>query len=137
MKVEKFMCEVTKAILNDKRVRFWEYGDKVIISPNGFFAMIIPKIRNIFNHEISKNHPIPCDWNSHKLKDTAELKKIDKKTVRIFETDEGKKVQVDEKYLNYFDKYSDFYGNSPKTPVYIKENGVLCGIIMPIVNRGK
>lgn len=47
MKLEKFMCEVTKALVKDKRVMFWEYGDKVVISHDGYFAMIIPKIRNI------------------------------------------------------------------------------------------
>ena len=137
MKLEKFMCEVTKAILKDKSVKFWEYGDLVVITHNDFFAMVIPKIKNIFNHEISKKYPISCYCNSGKLKDTEQLRKTDKKTVRIFETDKGEKVQVDEKYLNYFDEYADFYCNSPKSPVYVEENGVLCGIIMPIVNRGK
>ena len=137
MKLEKFMTEVTKAILKDKKVVFWEYGDRVVISHNGFFAMIIPKSRNIFNREFLKGSPIPCEWNAHKLKGTSELKKIDKKTVRIFETEKGEKVQVDEKYLNYFNEDADFYGYSPKSPVYVEENGVLCGMIMPIVKRGE
>ena len=133
MKLEKFMCEVTKAILKDKKVLFWEYGDRVVISHNLFFAMIIPKQENIFNHEISKNQSIPYNWKSLKLTDTEQLRKIGKKTVRILETKNGKKVQVDEKYLNYFNEDADFYGNSPKAPVYVEENGVLCGVIMPIV----
>lgn len=132
MKLEKFMTEVTKAILKDKKVVFWEYGDRVVITHDGFFAMIIPKIRNIFDYEFSKGSPIPSDWDGNKLKGTSELKKIGKKTVRIFETEKGEKVQVDEKYLNYFNEYADFYGNSPKSPVYVEENGVLCGMIMPI-----
>lgn len=137
MKLEKFMTEVTKAILKENRVVFWEYGDKVVISSNGYFAMIIPKQRNIFNHEISKNNPIPFDWNANKLKCTSELKKIGKRTLRILETEKGEKVQVDEKYLNYFNEDADFYGDSQKRPVYVEENGVLCGVIMPIVNRGE
>ena len=48
MKIEKFMTEATKALVRDKRVLFWEYGDKVVISNNGYFAMIIPKQINIF-----------------------------------------------------------------------------------------
>lgn len=39
MKLEKFMCEVTKALVKDKRVMFWEYGDKVVISNDGYFAI--------------------------------------------------------------------------------------------------
>ena len=40
MKLEKFMCEVTKALVKDKMVMFCEYGDKLVISPDGYFAMI-------------------------------------------------------------------------------------------------
>ena len=138
MKLENFMTEVTKALVKDKRVLFWEYGDKVVISYNGYFAMIIPKQRNIFNHEISKNHPIPCEWNAHKLKDTLLSTMIDKTTVHIFETEKDKKVQINEKYLNYFDRCAEFYGEY-KTPVFISEDGGKnpCGMIMPIVNRGE
>lgn len=137
MRLEKFMCEVTKALLREKRVVFFEYGEKVIISHDGFFAMVIPKSRDIFNHEFSTGRPIPCDWGSHKLKDTTEIKRIDKKILRIFETDKGEKVQVDEKYLDYFSGDAEFYGNSPKSPVYVEEIGVLCGMIMPIIERKK
>ena len=135
MKLEKFMCEVTKALVKDKRVMFWEYGDKVVISHDGYFAMIIPKTRNIFNGEISKSCPVPYDWYSHKLTDTLLSTTIDKATVHIFETDKGEKIQVNEKYLNYFDTQSaEFYGEY-KTPVIVSEDGgkTPCGIIMPIV----
>ena len=137
MKLEKFMCEVTKALVKDKRVMFCEYGDKLVISPNGCFAMIIPKTRNIFNGEISKSCPVPYDWYSHKLTDTGQLKKIGKETVNIFETDKGEKVQVNEKYLNYFDsRFAEFYGEQ-KSPVFVSEDGgkTPCGIIMPIGER--
>ena len=48
MKLEKFMCEVTKALVKDKRVMFWEYDDKVVISHDGYFAMFILNARTIF-----------------------------------------------------------------------------------------
>lgn len=132
MKLKKFMCDVTSALLMEKNVIFWEYCEKVIISYDGYFAMAIPKSRNIFNHEFSTGRPIPCDWDSHKLKDTTEIKMIGKKIIRIFETDKGEKVQVYEKYLDYFDGDSEFYGNSPKNPVYVRNVFGLCGMIMPI-----
>ena len=137
MKLEKFMCEVTKALVRDKRVSFWEYGDKVVISHNGYFAMIIPKTRNVFNREFSKCYQIPYDWYAHKLTDTGQLKKIDKTIARIFETDKGEKVQVNEKYLNYFDsRFAEFYGEQG-TAIFVSEDGgkTPCGIIMPIEER--
>ena len=137
MKLEKFMCEVTKALVRDKRVMFWEYGDKVVISHNWCFAMIIRKTRNIFNREISKSCPVPYDWYAHKLKDTLLSTMIDKTTVHIFETDKCEKIQVNEKYLNYFDTQSaEFYGEQG-TAVFVSEDGgkTPCGIIMPIGER--
>ena len=136
MKLEKFMREVTKALVRDKRVMFCEYGDKLVISPDGYFAMIIPKTRNIFNGEISKSCPVPYDWYSHKLTDTGQLRKIGKETVHVFETDKGEKVQVNEKYLNYFESFSEFYGEQNKA-VFVSEDGgkTPCGIIMPIKER--
>ena len=137
MKLEKFMCEVTKALVRDKRVMFLEYGDKVVISHNGYFAMIIPKTRNIFNREFPNGYQIPYDWYSHKLTDTGQLRKIGGTTVYIFETDKGEKVQVNEKYLNYFDsRFAEFYGEQ-KSPVFVSEDGgkTPCGIIMPIGER--
>lgn len=139
MKLEKFMCEVTKALVKDKRVIFWEYGDKVVISHDRYLAMIIPKTRNIFNGEISKNCPVPYDWYSHKLTDTGQLKKIDKTTVHIFETDKCEKIQVNEKHLNYFDsRFAEFYGEQ-NAAVFVSEDGgkTPCGIIMPIRERKK
>lgn len=132
MQIKKFMCNVTSALLMEKKVMFWEYGEKVIISYDGCFAMVIPKPLDIFNHEFLTGRPIPCDWDSHKLKDTTEIKRINKKIFRIFETDKGEKVQVYEKYLDYFDPDSEFYGNSPKNPVYVRNAFGLCGMIMPI-----
>ena len=137
MKIEKFMTEVAKALVSDKRVMFLEYGDKVVISNDGYFAMIIPKTRNIFNGEISKSCSARYDWYSHKLTDTGQLKKIDKTIARIFETDKGEKVQVNEKYLNYFDTRSaEFYGEQGRA-VFVSEDGgkTPCGIIMPIGER--
>ena len=139
MKLEKFMCEVTKALVKDKRVMFWEYGDKVVISQDGYFAMIIQKTRNIFNREFSSCYKIPYDWYAHKLKDTGQLRKIGKETVNIFETDKGEKVQLKEKYLNYFDpRFAEFYGEQ-NAAVFVSEDGgkTPCGAIMPIREREK
>ena len=79
-----------------------------IISYNAELAMIVPKQRNIFNRESSKNDHILRDWNSHKLADTSLSTMINKTPVHIFETEKGEKVYINEKYLNYFDRCAEF-----------------------------
>lgn len=133
MKLEKFMIDVTKALLRENKVVFWDNGDSVVISYNGCFAMVIPKTKNVFNHAVSsKPCPIPAEWDAHKLRDTKQLIKMDKITSFVFEAENGDRVYIDEKYTKYFDKHAEFYGISKKSAVYVSENGVLCGIIMPI-----
>ena len=60
----------------------------------------------------------------------------EKTTVPIFESKKKKKIQVNEKYLKFFDEYAEFYGEQ-KSPVFVSEDGgkTPCGIIMPIKER--
>ena len=51
MKIEKYMVETTKALLKEKRVMFWNYEDSVVISNDGYFAMVVPREKFIFNAE--------------------------------------------------------------------------------------
>lgn len=127
MKIEKFMCDVTRALLKGKNVHFWKQDNKTCITFNGIFAMIVPN--NIFNCEISQIQPF--DWYEYTkpCKDTKELKVSGKDMLRVIEAN-GKKIYLNEKYVKYFDN-PEFFTNG-KGGIAIKERGNVVGIIMEV-----
>lgn len=123
MKLEKFMQEVAKKMVchnldGEKLPTFWKHKelddsinpDKVVITINGCFAIVIPENWNIFHCEYGKSDPIKCcNWkNFDKLDLTGVLKKRKKETFCQMKTEGCRETWVNEKYLKYFDK-SEFY----------------------------
>ena len=52
MNIEKYMVETTKALLKEKnKVMFWNYEDSFVISNDGYFAIVVPREKFIFNAE--------------------------------------------------------------------------------------
>lgn len=132
MKLEKFMCEVTKALLKGERVGQWEYNGDILISTDEHVGMIVPKHKYIFNGEVSSRCTfIPPDWEQHPLR-VSNLQEVSGKVVfRVLRSNtEGFEVLINEKYMRYFDKVPQFYSISPTSPVIVTEHNVLCGIIM-------
>ena len=139
MKLEKFMCEVTKALLKGERVGQWEYNGDILISTNGYVGMIVPKHKYIFNGEVSSRCTfIPLEWQEHPLRLTN-LQEVKGRTVyRLLKSkEEDFEVLIDEKYMGYFDKDPQFYSISPTSPVIVTEDNMPCGIIMPIKRGDK
>lgn len=141
MKIEKYMVETTKALLKEKKVMFWEYEDSIVISNDGYFAMFVPREKFIFNAEPKGTFAgmIPCDWESHEMRNTDVFKQCGKKQCRVLESVSGKwKTLIDEKFLKYFDMDTSvkFYQPYEKAAVVATEGGKLCAVIMPIVKNG-
>lgn len=138
MKIEKYMLETAKALLKEKNVAFWEYEDSIVISNDGCFAMFVPREKFIFNAEPKGTFAgtIPRDWKSHEMRNTDTFEQRGKKLCRVLESVSGKwKTLIDEKFLKYFDVYTDikFYQPYEKAAVVATEGGKICAIIMPIV----
>lgn len=138
MKIEKYMVETTKALLKEKKVMFWEYEDSVVISNDGCFAMFVPREKFIFNVEPGGTFAgmLPRDWQCHEIRNTDTFKQLGKKLCRVLESPSGGwKTLIDEKFLKYFDVYTDikFYQSYEKAAVVATEGGKLCAVIMPIV----
>lgn len=132
MKLEKFMCDVTKALVKEERVHFLHCENEVFISPNGYFGMIIPEKLNIFNHDIRGNFEIPTDWKDHEINWTMTSKYIGKKICRVFKNEIWDTL-IDEKYLKYFDMHAaQFYQTSEFGAVFVRETTDVCGVIMPV-----
>ena len=98
MKIEKFMCDVTKALVKEKRVHFMHCGNDVFISADGQFGMILPEELNIFNHEIRGNFEIPGDWKEYEIHWTMTSKYIGKTLCRVFMNGTWDTL-IDEKFL--------------------------------------
>lgn len=138
MKIEKYMVETTKALVKEKKVMFWEYEDSIVISNDGCFAMFVPREKFIFNAEPHGTFTgrIPHDWESHEMRNTDTFEQRGKKLCRVLKSPVGGcKTLIDEKFLKYFDVYTDikFYQPYEKAAVVVTEGGKLCAIIMPIV----
>ena len=41
-------------------------------------------------------------------------------------------IWLDEMFCKDFGKYADYFGTNPHSPVYVKENGILVGIVLPV-----
>lgn len=134
MKLEKFMCEVTKALVKEKRVHFMHCGKDVFISADGYFGMILPEKLNIFNHEIRGNFEIPEDWEEYEIKPLLMSEYHEKKLCRVFRPVSGTwDTLIDEKFLKYFDMYAaQFYQTKENGCVFVVEGEKPCAAIMPM-----
>lgn len=132
MKIEKFMCDVTKALVKEKRVYFMHCGKDVFISADGYFGMILPKELNIFNHAIRGNFEIPEDWKEREIHWTMTSKYIGKTLCRVFKNGTWDTL-IDEKFLKYFDmRVAQFYQTDENTCVFVVEGEKPCAAIMPM-----
>lgn len=133
MKIEKFMCDVTKALVKGDRVAFRRCGkDKLFITVNNYFGIIIPEDVNIFRHAILSPWEIPADWNCHEIKSMLVAEVDGKRLLRVFKGKFGE-TRLDDKFLKYFSNDAKAYQTKENGCVYISEGGTLCGVIMPIV----
>ena len=138
MKIEKYMVETTKALLKEKRVLFWNYEDSVVISNDGYFAMVVPREKFIFNVEpkVTFADVLPSSWQCHKMRYTNTCEQLGKKFCHVLESVSGKwKTLIDEKFLKYFDMNEsiEFYQQYEKAAVVVTEGGKICAFVMPIV----
>lgn len=151
MKLEKFMCDVTKTLIKGTSkhiatpVLFGKYGDNSVISFNRYFAMIIPESQNIFKHDINWNNVlIDACYEKYTLRPTNKAEYQGKDTIRIFNAYDDanssnalQETKLLEKFTKYFDTDAFFYQREPKHVVYVVEHDKLCGFIMPIVSYKK
>jgi len=61
-----------------------------------------------------------------------------RKTNLIEIKNEDISIWLDDKFLKEFDdKYASYFATNEFSPVYIKENGILAGLILPVRMRGE
>ena len=142
MNIINAQVEVLKEALKNKNtVIYGELLDNVIIG-NGNRLYIIPKkecgvdltnidsnnvkimqessLKNFMNDDLCENITL-----------TDDKKVVDKKILRVF-SNGNEKIYVDESLLKYFDlENSTFKGKGARSIVYIYEEGVMVGLVLP------
>ena len=148
MNIRKINEEVLKMSFKKySRILIGEEENKIYVSPNGFVAFILEPsdfkldIKKIMKKVPTKN--IIKDFVEHDYHENSTLASIvgyrdiidpdTGKTVHLarFENNETH-ASVNSKHLEYFSKDATFYINSPVQPVYVYENDVCVGFILPI-----
>lgn len=147
MKIEKVLVDVSRRLAKELTkspsvpVRFGQYETKIVISLDGYFAVLIPEQANIFRHDLDwRTMRVPCDWNVMQLQDTHRVEKIGNKPAKILCQQDGGETwetKIEEKLTKYFSDDAKYYQRKQNDVVYIAENGELCGMIMPLVLQRK
>ena len=143
MNIINAQVEVLKeAFKNKNTVIYGVLDDKVIIG-NGNRLYIIPKkecgvdltnidsnnvkimqestLKNFINDDLCENVTL-----------TDDKKVVDKKTLRVFSKGD-ENIYVDEYLIKNFDlKRSTFKGKGARSIVYIYEDGVMVGLVLPV-----
>lgn len=141
MKIEKYMLETAKALLKEKKVLFLGDEESVVVSNDGYFAMVVPRGKFIFNAEIHGTFTgmIPRDWESHEMRYTDACKQVGETLCRVLKSPSGGwETLIDEKFLKYFNMNTvvKFYQPAERSAVVVTEGGKLCAVIMPFVKTG-
>ena len=146
MNIINAQVEVLKEALKGKRKHNVIYGtleDKVIIG-NNTILYVIPKEEcgidltnvdcnnvNIIQESVLKGFINDDKYTSVIL--TNDIKVYDKKTLKVFSKDD-EKIYVDDALLKYFDlKKSTFKGRNSKSPIYIYEDEIMVGLVLPVL----
>ena len=144
MNIINAQVEVLKEALNGKRKHKVIYGtleDKVIIG-NNTILYVIPKeecgidLTNVACVQILQESTLKNFINDNEcteIKLTNDIRVLDnKRTVRMF-TNEKENIYLDERLIKNFDlKNSTFKVKYARSIVYIYENEVMVGFLLPI-----
>mgnify|MGYP003471729811 CR=1 FL=1 len=144
MNVVKLQAELLKDVFNKK-------GGKWFISENNMEETVtlmashqmwfIPKNNFIFDiktlNDLDVRNTNIVNGMLEKYKDTKPLEKTFNKRVyydkTLIELKSGDDlIYVDEKLLKLYDKSVTFAGTKPKEPVYLLEDDILVGLVLPV-----
>lgn len=144
MNIINAQVEVLKEALNGKRKHRLVYGtldDKVIIG-NDIRLYIIPKeecaidLTNVSCVQVLQESTLKRFVNDSECEEltlTNDIRVLDdKRTLRVF-TNGKENIYLDERLIKNFDlNYSTFKGKGAKSIVYIYEDEVMVGFLLPV-----
>lgn len=104
-------------------------GHAVYFIPECAFFLDRTKMKevNLSGIVADSNKAIPSERTGVERKDKMSR---GRNMIEIKHDDES--IWLDEKFCKDFDKFADYFATDYKSPVYVKENGILVGIVLPI-----
>ena len=138
--------EALKALMQDKKV-FWGEDGKYIgnlwISIDGYAAFMMPKKDFYINLpkngycEMTFKKFVEAEDRQQPLQKTALMERLEKADCHILEAATKEKIYIDSKLLKKFGSYTclHFTGITQKSAVYVYQDDLLLGIIMPILHK--
>lgn len=142
MKIDKAYKLIFNEIIKPKdyQRRFDIDEDNIFITPNSFYGFVFAKKDLPFNLEMIKQANKNLDLLSvvkpeNRFKRTNNFVLLDKHgTINVLKND-NRKIYVNQKYLQYFEDYAEFYQEKDLNIVVAVENGQVVGAIMPIRHK--
>lgn len=137
MKINKIYKHVFDAIIKGKPRMFNLDDDYVFITPDGYYGFVFAKKAVPFNLELIEETQQKLDLDSIVQKENlcklTNYYVLDerKNHTRILKKDD-RKIYVNQKYLQYFEEYTEFYQKDDLQLVVAVENGQIVGALMPI-----
>ncbi len=136
----KFQQDLLKQIVKEPNsTAYFETDSQCFISPNRYYMMGIPKELFFLNKEkilsgkrYNFNRLFKAQDESKPAIDTRTIIEYGKRKLRKFLVNDNE-IHIDTAFLKYFDMdKSQFRGISEKSPLFILENNLLVGIVMPV-----
>lgn len=146
MKYLKFQQDLLKdADARDCKNKFFNYPwfedeHRIFICPQGYYFVVIPKFSfyldkdKVLNTTPINGKSLLKDYDDLEMAiDTHIIRNIDEKMKLHKFTIDNESVFLDENKLKYFDlAHSTFRGINRISPIYIYENKVLVGMVLPV-----
>ena len=142
MKITKIMTDLLKAVEKKKTINYL-YGmddEYIYLFVGGHKIFKIHK--ELFLIDLSKALPDKSplenpskffkDYNFDEAWKTDELKILDNKITAIKLVSENSHVWINEKFLKDYDSNCTFKISNIKSPVFVYENEIIVGLILPI-----
>lgn len=138
MKIDKIYKLIFGEIIKPKQHqrKFEIDDDTVFVTPNGFCGFVFSKKEIPFNLEMVEDSKSKIDILStvkleNLLKKTNHYVRIPQGLINVFQNNDEKKIYINEKYLNYFEDYAEFYQEKDLSLCVVVENGQVVGAVCP------
>lgn len=138
MKIDKIYKLIFGEIIKPKAYqrKFVFNEDYIFITPNSYYGFVLCKKGIPFNLEMIEDAKTKIDLLSaykpeNLFKKTNHFVMLQQGLMSVLSNGE-RKIYINQKYLDYFEDYAEFYQEKDLSLVVVVENGQIVGAVCPI-----